>query len=200
MKFDAFKNYINTFSQPVILLEGTRKISEKDYQKLIMFGSFIAEQIPDCMFRSGNAIGSDDAFATGVRKVADDRIQLVLPTSDSGKTRLKPQDYKVALEEISFAEEQQIIYESNKATPKNKSLFDAYKNKQEGRMLQKSLYLLRDTMKVIGSKEKRLDRITAGLFYVNEGDPESGGTGHTVRVCRQNNIPILTQEIWMNWI
>lgn len=165
-----------------------------------MFGSFIAEQIPGCMFRSGNAIGSDDAFATGVRRVAADRIQLVLPRMDSGKARLQPQDYQVALEDIPFAEEQQIIYESKKATPKNRRLFDAYVNKQEGQMMQKSLYLLRDTMKVIGSKENRLDKITAGIFYVNEDDPESGGTGHTIRVCRQNNIPVLTQEDWMNWI
>ena len=185
---------------PVILLEGTRKINDDQFLLLSKFGEFIAKQFPSSRFRSGNASGSDDAFATGIRKVAADRLQIVLPSIDSGKARLKPQDYRVALEDISIAEEKQIIYESKRATPANKRLIEAYENKREGVMKQKSLYLLRDTLKVIGSPENGLRPITAGIFFVNEDDPTSGGTGHTIRVCRQNNVPVLTQDVWLNWM
>jgi hypothetical protein len=39
-----------------------------------------------------------------------------------------------------------------------------------------------------------------GLFvlYVDLSDPEAGGTGHTIRVCRQQGIPVAFQDSWMN--
>lgn len=187
-------------SKPVLLLEGTRKISLTDFTKLVQFGEFIARQFSNCIFRSGNASGSDDAFAQGVRKVAPDRMQIVLPKLDSGKSRLHSSDYVLALEDVTHAEEKQIIYESKRATPKNKRLFEAYELQQEGMMKQKSLYLLRDTLKVLGSPENNLAPIIAGIFFVNQDDPESGGTGHTLRVCRQNNVPVFTQDDWMKWM
>lgn len=187
-------------AKPVLLLEGTRNISPAEFAKLVEFGEFIARQFPNCIFRSGNASGSDDAFAQGIRKVAPDRMQIVLPKMDAGKSRLDKRDYVLALEDVSQAEEKQIIYESKRATPKNNRLFEAFELQQEGMMKQKSLYLLRDTLKVLGSAENNLAPITAGIFFVNQDDPESGGTGHTMRVCRQNNVPVFTQDDWMKWM
>ena len=196
----SLKNILLQRSNSVLLLEGTRKITLTDFTRLVQFGEFIAHQFPNCQFRSGNASGSDDAFAQGVRKVAPDRMQIVLPKIDAGKSRLDKRDYVLALEDVSQAEEKQIIYESKRATPKNKRLFEAYELQQEGMMKQKSLYLLRDTLKVLGSPENKLAPITAGIFFVNQDDPESGGTGHTMRVCRQNNVPVFTQDDWMKWM
>lgn len=195
----SLSNLLLNHKKPVLLLEGTRKISLTDFTKLVQFGEFIARQFPNCIFRSGNASGSDDAFAQGVRKVAPDRMQIVLPKMDAGKSRLDKRDSVLALEDVSQAEEKQIIYESKRATPENKRLFEAFELQQEGMMKQKSLYLLRDTLKVLGSPENNLAPITAGIFFVNQDDPESGGTGHTMRVCRQNNVPVFTQDEWMNW-
>ena len=189
---NRFNDIIVSIKNPVILLEGTRKINDDQFFLLSKFGEFIAGKFPNCHFRSGNASGSDDAFAQGVRKVAPDRMQIVLPKMDSGKSRLRNRDYVLALEDVSQAEEKQIIYESKRATPKNKRLFEAYELQQEGMMKQKSLYLLRDTLKVLGSP--------AGIFFVNEDDPEAGGTGHTMRVCRQNSIPVFTQDVWLSWM
>ncbi len=197
---NRFNDIIVSIKNPVILLEGTRKINDDQFLLLSKFGEFIARKFPNCHFRSGNASGSDDAFAQGVRKVAPDRMQIVLPKMDSGKSRLRNRDYVLALEDVSQAEEKQIIYESKRATPKNKRLFEAYELQQEGMMKQKSLYLLRDTLKVLGSPENNLSPITAGIFFVNEDDPEAGGTGHTMRVCRQNNVPVFTQDVWLSWM
>lgn len=196
----SLSNLLLNHEKPVLLLEGTRKISLTDFTRVVQFGEFIARQFPNCIFRSGNASGSDDAFAQGVRKVAPDRMQIVLPKLDSGKSRLDKRDYVLALEDVTHAEEKQIIYESKRATPKNKRLFEAYELQQDGLMKQKSLYLLRDTLKVLGSPENNLAPIAAGIFFVNEDDPESGGTGHTMRVCRQNNVPVFKQDDWMNWM
>lgn len=197
---NRLNDIIVSIKDPVILLEGTRKINDDRFLLLSKFGEFIAGKFPNCYFRSGNTSGSDDAFAQGVRKVAPDRMQIVLPKMDSGKSRLQNRDYVLALEDVSQAEEKQIIYESKRATPKNKRLFEAYELQQEGMMKQKSLYLLRDTLKVLGSPENNLSPITAGIFFVNEDDPEAGGTGHTIRVCRQNNVPVFTQDIWLSWM
>lgn len=197
---NRFNDIIVSIKNPVILLEGTRKINDDQFLLLSKFGEFIARKFPNCHFRSGNASGSDDAFAQGVRKVAPNRMQIVLPKMDSGKSRLHNRDYVLALEDVSQAEEKQIIYESKRATPKNKRLFEAYELQQEGMMKQKSLYLLRDTLKVLGSPENNLSPITAGIFFVNEDDPEAGGTGHTMRVCRQNSIHVFTQDVWLSWM
>lgn len=197
---EELNHLLDSTQQPVILLEGTRKLANEQFGKLVLFGEFIAKKFSHARFRSGNASGSDDAFAQGVRKVAPDRMQIVLPKLDSGKSRMHSSDYVLTLEDVTQAEEKQIIYESKRATPKNKRLFEAYELEQEGMMKQKSLYLLRDTLKVLGSPENNLAPITVGIFFGNQEDPESGGTGHTMRVCRQNNIPVFTQDEWMKWI
>jgi hypothetical protein len=36
-----------------------------------------------------------------------------------------------------------------------------------------------------------------GIFYVNPEKPLSGGTGHTIRVCKQNNVTVLDQSDWL---
>lgn len=197
---EELNRLLDSTQQPVILLEGTRKLANEQFGKLVLFGEFIAKKFPHVRFRSGNASGSDDAFAQGVRKVAPNRMQIVLPKLDAGKSRLDKRDYVLALEDVSQAEEKQIIYESKRATPKNKRLFEAYELQQDGMMKQKSLYLLRDALKVLGSPENKLAPITAGIFFINQDDPESGGTGHTMRVCRQNNVPVFAQDDWMKWI
>ncbi|MBK7851757.1 MAG: hypothetical protein IPJ66_11685 [Bacteroidetes bacterium] len=76
---EELNRLLDLTQQPVILLEGTRKLANEQFGKLVLFGEFIAKKFPHVRFRSGNASGSDDAFAQGVRKVAPDRMQIVLP-------------------------------------------------------------------------------------------------------------------------
>ena len=30
--------------------------------------------------------------------------------------------------------------------------------------------------------------------------PEAGGTGHTIRVCRNAGVPVIFQNHWVTWI
>lgn len=39
-----------------------------------------------------------------------------------------------------------------------------------------------------------------GLFYVDPDDPEAGGTGHTIRVCRLKDVPVITQDIFLKFM
>jgi hypothetical protein len=61
-------------------------------------------------------------------------------------------------------------------------------------------YLLRDTIKVIGCEDLGLAPADFGIFYVRASDPMKGGTGHTIRVCRERGVPVLTQDQWMSWL
>ena len=37
------------------------------------------------------------------------------------------------------------------------------------------------------------------LFYVWLDDPMEGGTGHTIRVCHQEGVPVAFQDSWTQW-
>jgi len=61
---------------------------------------------------------------------------------------------------------------------------------EKNRHTVKALYLLRDTLKVVGSKSLSLAPATAGIFYMDMENPLTGGTGHTISLCSQNNVPV----------
>jgi len=63
----------------------------------------------------------------------------------------------------------------------------------------KLTYLLRDTLKVLGSSSLKLPPATCGIFYVNESNPLAGGTGHTIRVCQTEHVPVMDQKTWLAW-
>ncbi len=198
---DQLKFYLENERLPVVILEGTRAITHAEFDHLEKFGTFIAHTLPEnCIFRSGNAPGSDEAFCKGVRKVAPDRLEIVLPTKNFGAKRLGRADYTVALDSLTRAEEEQAVYNAKVATPKNSRLVDAYLN-QTGTLLDiKGRYLVRDVVKVTGSECNGLVPATIGIFFVKAHDPESGGTGHTMRVCRQHGVPVITQDVWWDWM
>jgi hypothetical protein len=64
----------------------------------------------------------------------------------------------------------------------------------------KATYLLRDTLKVTGSEALGLAPAALGIFFVNEADPTGGGTGHTIRVCGVQDVPVAEQSEWKNWV
>ena len=63
----------------------------------------------------------------------------------------------------------------------------------------KATYLLRDTLKVTGSEALGLAPAVLGIFFVNEAEPSGGGTGHTIRVCGVQDVPVATQTEWGSW-
>jgi hypothetical protein len=99
-------------------------------------------------------------------------------------------------ESLSKVQEAAITEATVAATPRNANV--VYKRTGSPKLAAKAAYLIRDTMKVVGHSEE-FGPPVCGLFYVDLSDPEAGGTGHTIRVCRQHGIPVAFQDSWMHW-
>ena len=181
---------------PVVLLEGRRAISEQDASLARGFANQLAREFVRLRFRSGNAEGSDEAFSAGVAEVDASRLQVIAPYA----THRKKVRYADALysspESLSTVQEAAITEATVAATPRNANV--VYKRAGSPKLAAKAAYLIRDTMKVVGHSEE-FGPPVCGLFYVDPADPEAGGTGHTIRVCRQHGIPVAFQDSWMHW-
>ena len=193
----ALRELLGGMDAPVVLLEGTRQVPETDKAKLSALGAFLAKQLPTAVFRSGNADGSDTLFARGVESVDPTRMQVVTPTAGHRKKNLHPENYVVPLAKVSAVHEESLAYHTNEATPANRRIID--KRNDVPQLKAKARYLLRDTLKVLGDPDNDLAPATAAIFYT-KADPMSGGTGHTIRVCQQKNVPIFLQNDWLGWI
>jgi hypothetical protein len=183
---------------PVILLEGTRQLPADKLEALANVGRSLAEAFPRAVFRSGNASGTDEAFAAGVATVSGATLQLVLPTPGMGRSRRPSSATCVALDDLPLEERQHLARESFAASPENHRLFDLYLRGQSGNpAYAKAQYLVRDALKVIGSTEVQLAPATVALFFINNLGPTSGGTAHTIRLCERQKVPVFTQRDWL---
>jgi hypothetical protein len=79
MDFPAFQRLVESAAQPVILLEGTRALPEAEAGRLAALAAWLAAGFPHLRFRTGNAPGSDAAFAAGVAAIDPARLEFVLP-------------------------------------------------------------------------------------------------------------------------
>ena len=89
---------------------------------------------------------------------------------------------------------------TKQATPTNKPLVECYESGKIGKPRFLAQYILRDALKVIGSNELNIKPATIGLFYLNSIKKTGGGTGHTIRVCELEKVPVCLQSIWLNWV
>jgi hypothetical protein len=197
MTFHEFHRIVGANARPVILVEGTRDLPEADAETLAAFSAWLARSYSHAMFRTGNAAGSDSAFARGVARVDPTRLECVLPYGGHRQKALVPESHGIPLNAIPRVEEERAAYHTAQASPEYESLLA--KRNIIPQLRAKSLYLLRDTLKVVGSESAALGPATAGIFYVNRADPMKGGTGHTIRVCRKLGVPVAFQDEWMHW-
>ena len=182
----------------VILLEGTRKVIEEDKVKLACFAEKLAVRFPHATFRTGNATGSDEAFAEGIARVNPKALQYVLPYRSMRKKNIMAEAAFYSLEEVCDTDLMCLAEATCEATPANSSFVQYYvKTRVRNRMTSKALYLLRDTLKVLGSEKLNLAPADIGFFYTDPGNPTGGGTGHTMRVCRGRKVPVFDQAEWM---
>lgn len=195
MNFREFTKLVESVEKPVILLEGSRRVLENDVELLSEFAIKLAKEFPQAVFRSGGAIGSDDLFSQGIFSTDRKRLELVLPKPQKANQRKLN---AVLLDDLPESEEEEICNLTVKATPKYKGMVDFYKKKQKGRAYYKTKYLLRDTLKVCGSETLGASPANVGCFYLNSNKP-TGGTGHTIRVCKLLNIPAIKQSEWLGW-
>ena len=193
------EHYINTAQPSVILIEGTRQLRESDRELLLRFSRLLATRWQKAVFRTGNAEGADTAFAEGVRSIASDRLQYVVPGPRMGRNRLAQDAWVRDLEELSEDGRAPIVDATRQATPDSRRPVDAFCGLLANRRLAAiGSYLLRDTLKVLGSAELGLAPATVGIFYAD--DPDKGGTGHTIRVCREHGVPVALQSCWRHWL
>jgi hypothetical protein len=192
------QDFISAFDKKgvVVLLEGKRQVLEYDKEKLIALGRLLASKTHFIQFRSGNAQGSDEFFSKGVASVHPERLEVITPYSGHrAKQNLAYKTY--ALDEINLVNEPDLLYNTLKET-KNKSTVKAFVEGSRNQFAMKAAYLIRDTAKVIGTAE--ISHATFAIFYDDLINPEQGGTGHTIRVCKSNNIPFVDQGVWFDWL
>lgn len=180
----------------VVLLEGKREVREEDRAALVTVGRLLATKTKHMVFRSGNAQGSDALFSEGVASVSRDRLEVITPF-DNHRQRTNLAATTHSLDGMNLAAEDEVVYHS-KQHANTKHLVDKYVSGQRDRYAIKAAYILRDTVKVLGTAA--IPQATAGAFYDDLSNPNQGGTGHTMRVCRDLQVPVFTQEIWMEWL
>ncbi len=214
----TFQEFISAYDRPgaIILLEGKRAVREVDAPLLVKIGSLLAREMQHASFRSGNAPGADALFAAGVAAVSAQRMEVIVPYS--GHRKASSAGYQVySLDDIDVAEEPEVLYHSRQN--KNAERYvDRYVagNRDVGAI--KASYIIRDTVKVVGTKVQSANAQSAkaqgasaqgaegiapasfGIFYDDLSDPGKGGTGHTMAVCREYGVPLIDQRVWMGWL
>jgi hypothetical protein len=192
------KEFIKEYDKvgTIVLLEGKRNVLPNDEEKLVKLGKILAENTKYMHFRSGNAKGADLFFSRGVVSVDKSRLQLITPYSGH-REELNLSQETISLDSINIAAESDLIYQT-KQNKKIGNLVDKYVSGNRDKYSIKAAYLIRDTLKVIGAGEVK--PAAFGIFYDDPENPKTGGTGHTMMVCEQNNIPIIDQSVWFSWI
>jgi hypothetical protein len=180
----------------IVLLEGKRNVLEADKEHLVSLGRILASKTTKMIFRSGNADGSDQFFSNGVTSIDNKRLQVITPYTGHRKKTNQAYD-TISLDEINIAAETNVVYQS-KGNKKTEKLVDQYISGARDQYSIKAAYIIRDTIKAIGTND--IKPATCGIFYDDMEKPKNGGTGHTMTVCEQNNIPIIDQKVWFKWL
>lgn len=195
MDYPDFIQSFAAIARPVILLEGRRTIDKPSAALAMRLGAKLAGDLPHAIFRSGNATGSDEAFSQGVASIAPERLEIIAPYATHRlRDRIAGARY-VALSDIKTGSAS-LVAPTIAASPDNKRIFRD--GKVPPAVKAKGDYLLRDTLKVLGSST--LQSANAALFFIDKADPMAGGTGHTIRVCQSLKLPIHFQSTWNQWL
>lgn len=191
--FQQLRALIENIKHPVVLLEGTRTVSEEVASQLETVGAALAKHFPTVIFRSGNAPGSDEHFSRGVASVDVSRLEIVVPYARH-RLNERPEGARVlSLDELKNQDELRRL--TLAASPFYEFLAASSASSSKA----KFSYLLRDTLKITGALEHEFNPAMAGLFFVNEKKPTSGGTAHTLRICSSLSVATATQTIWSDW-
>lgn len=185
------------FPGAIVLLEGKRNVIDTDKRQLIKLGYVLATRTTHILFRSGNASGADQFFSTGVCQVNAERMQVITPYNGHRKAANKAHK-TISLDEVNLLEEPEVIYQS-KSNKKTEKLIAPFVAGINNMATIKAAYIIRDTIKVIGTKSG-VAPSNAALFYDDLENPKAGGTGHTMRVCEVNNVPYFDQRVWNAWL
>ena len=198
MNYGELSRLLSDSDAPVVLLEGTRELSSSQAHHLKALAAHLARRFPHARFRTGNAKGSDEAFAAGVASVDATRLEFVLPYATHRSKQRPAESPATAIDDISSARVQEILNATLEASPQYERAVVNYRQRKiHPRQRATAQLILRDTLKVTGTDE--MPPPVAGIFYVHASDPDRGGTGHTMRVCRAQGVPVINQFHWLEW-
>lgn len=197
--FQSLNTFLELFDKPgsIVLLEGKRKVLPEDEDKLRKLGTLLARKSIFMRFRSGNASGSDELFSLGVAAIDPSRLELIKPYSSHRKTAFN-QSKSYSMDDVNLAEEPEVVYQSRQH-PQMSGLVDKYLAQVRNRLTIKAAYILRDTVKVNGTRSG-ISPASVALFYDDLLNPMQGGTGHTITVCKNLLVPYCNQRVWMQWL
>jgi hypothetical protein len=190
------KEFIEQFNQTdqVVLLIGKRDVKPLDAPVLVQLGRWLAMNLPQATFRSGNASGADSLFIQGVASVTHAKIQIFAPyTSHRPKKEYKP--YLTGLDQVNLANEPMVTYGLNTS---NGRLVQSYLNHEENKLSAKGAYILRDCWMVFGDANRLPANVT--IAYDDLSAPNQGGTGFTIQLCINKRVQVIKQNVWMGWL
>ncbi len=126
------------------------------------------------------------------------RLEFVLPYATHRRGQRPAESRVTAIDDISAACANEVIDATVAASPQYERVAVNYRRRTtHPRQRATAQLILRDTLKVTGTATFRPP--VAGIFFVNAADPERGGTGHTMRVCRSQGVPVINQFQWLEW-
>jgi hypothetical protein len=194
----TIQHFYQTYDYPgcIVLLEGKRAVAMEDADKLRQLGRLLALNTQHIKFRSGNAPGADQYFSEGVMAVDISRLQLVKPYKTHRSNAL-PNSYAYSLDDLNLAADDDLVKKSM-VNERTERMVKHYVTGARDGSAMKAAYLIRDTMKVIGAEG--LPPAHFAVFYDDLNNPCTGGTGHTMQVCRQNKVPFVDQRVWFGWL
>lgn len=198
MTLTGFSTLISGLNSPVILLEGTRELAADQVPLLTALAARLAREFPHARFRTGNAKGSDEAFAAGVASVDGSRLEFVLPYAGHRSKQRPAMSPASSIDDLPMKNVQDVVDATLEASPQYERVAVNYRTrKTHPRQKATAQLILRDTLKVVGTTD--MPPPAVGIFQINTGNPDCGGTGHTMRVCRAQGVPVIIQQDWMNW-
>jgi hypothetical protein len=197
--FARFQQIISAATSPIVLLEGSRNVPDAVAQKMQSLAAHLMKKFPTLIARSGNAQGSDTAWARGVNQVAPERLQLILPVPNYRAKSIAPENETLALPEAASED-----YGAAWALCRDQYQYGSRKGAEAFDPLPsfKKNYLERDALKVLGYTDYKGKRrkATAALFYIDPERRNGGGTGHTVRLCEAEAVPYFLVDDWLQWM
>ena len=132
----------------------------------------------------------------GVNWVDKSKMQLITPYTGH-RSKYNATENSIALDTINLVEEPLVVLQS-KHNKRMINLIDNYVNGMRDSVNIKSAYIIRDTIKIIGTSQ--ITKANFAIFYDDLKNPMQGGTGHTINICKLNNVRYCNQTNWMNWL
>ena len=194
----TLKQFIKKYdiNNSIVLLEGKRNVIESDKEKLVLLGKLLASNTQRMIFRSGNAEGADQFFSDGVTSFDPKRLEVITPYAGHRK-KTNQAYHTISVEDINLLDEPEVIYQS-KSNKKMENLIEQYVSGNKNNYCIKAAYIIRDTIKAIGTD--KISPASFGIFYDDIDKPMTGGSGHTMNICKQNDIQIIDQSVWFKWL